>query len=104
MAEKRKNERVKKWVKSEVHSDEHITFSSSVDLSRGGIFISTPEPLSNGSEVSLSIHLPEHGEVEIKGIVKWIRSDETGSDKAGMGIEFVNINSELKKKLDDLIK
>ena len=104
MAEKRKNERVKKWVKSEVHSDEHITFSSSVDLSRGGIFISTPEPLINGSEVSLSIHLPEHGEIEIKGIVKWIRSDETGSDKAGMGIEFVNINSELKKKLDDLIK
>jgi len=104
MTEKRKNERVKKWIKSEVHSDEHISFSSSVDLSKGGIFISTPEPLNNGSQVNLSIHIPGNGEVEVKGIVKWIRSDETDSDKAGMGIEFVNINSDFKKKLDELIK
>ena len=104
MADKRKSERVKKWVKSEVHSDEHVTFSSSVDLSRGGIFISTPEPLNNGSEVNLSIHLPGHGEVEVKGIVKWIRADESDSEKAGMGIEFVNLSTDLKKKLDEVIK
>ena len=104
MENKRKSERIKKEIKSEVHGDEHVSLSSVLDLSRGGIFISTPEPLNNGSDVSLSIHIPDHGEIEVKGIVKWIRSDETGSRRAGMGIEFTNIDTDLKKKLDALIK
>jgi len=104
MSDKRKSERIKKGIKSEVYSDEHVSFSSTVDLSKGGIFISTPEPINNGSEVNMLIHIPEHGELEIKGIVKWVRSDETDNEKAGMGIEFINVNSDLKKKLDELVK
>ena len=104
MPDKRKSERIEKGVKSEVYAEEHASFSSSVDLSKGGMFISTPEPLSNGSEVSMSIHMPGHGEVEIKGVVKWVRADETATEKAGMGIEFINVDGELKKKLDDLVK
>jgi uncharacterized protein (TIGR02266 family) len=104
MPDKRKSERIRKGIKSEVFADEHVSFSSSVDLSKGGIFISTPDPLSNGSEVNMSIHMPGHGEIEIKGVVKWVRTDEIGSEKAGMGIEFVNISSDLKKKLDELVE
>ena len=104
MSDKRKNERIKKQVKSEVFSEEHVSFSSAVDLSKGGIFISTPEPLGNGSEVNMSIHIPGHGELEVKGVVKWVIENESGSEKAGMGIEFTNLNSDLKKKLDDLVK
>ena len=104
MSDKRKSERIKKGIKSEVHAAEHVSFSSAVDLSKGGVFISTPEPLSNGSEVTMSIHMPGHGEVEVKGVVKWVRSEESDSEKAGMGIEFVNVSSDLKKKLDDFVK
>ncbi|NCU32098.1 MAG: PilZ domain-containing protein, partial [Candidatus Moranbacteria bacterium] len=53
-SDKRKEERVKKEIKSEVVSEELISRSSTVDLSRGGIFISTPEPLKSGSEVTLT--------------------------------------------------
>jgi len=104
MSDKRKSERIRKGIKSEVISDEHVSFSSTVDLSKGGIFISTPEPLGSGSEVNMSIHIPGHGELEVKGVVKWVRSDESESEKAGMGIEFVNVDSELKRKLEELIK
>jgi len=104
MSDKRKSERIKKGVKSEVISEEHVSFSSAVDLSKGGIFISTPEPLGNGSEVNMTIHIPGHGELEVKGIVKWVRSEETDTEKAGMGIEFTNVNSDLKKKLEDFIE
>ena len=104
MTENRKSERIKKGIKSEVLSEEYASFSSTVDLSKGGIFISTPEPLSNGSEVSMSIHIPGQGEVEVKGIVRWVREDETDSEKAGMGIEFVNVSGDLKKKLDEFIE
>ncbi len=104
MSDKRKSERIRKDVKSEVIAEEHVSFSSAVDLSKGGIFISTPEPLGNGSEVSMSIHIPGHGEIEVKGVVKWVRSDDSESEKAGMGIEFVNVSSDLRKKLEELVK
>ncbi len=104
MSEKRKSERIKKNMKSEVLSDEYASFSSTVDLSKGGIFISTPEPLGNGSNVNLLLHIPGHGELELKGVVKWVRPDESESTKAGMGIEFVNVPGELKKKIDEFLK
>jgi len=103
MSNNRKSERIKKEVKSEVIADEHVSFSSTVDLSKGGIFISTPEPLSKGSEVNMSIHIPGHGELEVKGVVKWVRADESDSEKAGMGIEFVNVSNDFKKKLEEVI-
>lgn len=104
MSEKRKDERIKKNFKTEVRSTEHMTFSSVVDLSKGGIFISTPEPLGVGSEVRLSLIIPGGGEVELNGIVKWARNDETSEDRAGMGIEFVNISDVEKDKLETFKK
>jgi len=104
MSDKRKSERIKKQIKSEISSEEHITLSSSVDLSNGGVFISTPEPLENGSEVMMSIKLPHDEEVEVKGIVKWIRSDESEGGRAGMGIEFVDLDSSKEEILNKIIK
>lgn len=104
MQDKRKSERIRKKIKSEVVSDEFAAFSSVVDLSKGGIFISTPEPPGKNSEVNMMIHMPGHGEIEIKGIVRWVRTDDTDSERAGMGIEFTDISGDLRKKLDDLVK
>ena len=104
MQNKRKSERVKKAIKSEVISEEFAAFSSVVDLSKGGIFISTPEPPGKDTEVSMMIHMPGYGEIDIKGIVRWIRTDDNESARAGMGIEFTNVSGDLKKKLDDLVK
>lgn len=103
MTEQRKTHRVHKRIKSEVRTDDSITLSSSVDLSRGGIFISTPEPLSDGSNVNLTILIPGNGEIEVQGVVKWMRDDETATGRAGMGIEFVNVNSDISRKLEGLI-
>ena len=103
MDEHRKAPRINKRVKSEIRAGEHMSLSSSVDLSSGGIYISTPEPLSNGSNVKLTIIIPGNGELEIDGIVKWACSDESGKGRAGMGIEFVNVNSEVSHKLETLI-
>lgn len=103
-SDKRKEERVKKQIKSEVTSDELISYSSTVDLSSGGIFISTPEPLKSGSEVTLSIKSPEGESIEVKGLVRWLREDEVADGKTGMGIEFVNISDTDKKKIEKIIK
>ena len=103
MNEHRKSPRINKKIKSEVVSEDHVSFSSSVDLSQGGIFISTPEPLGNGSNVKLTIVIPGNEELEVQGIVKWVRADESDKGRAGMGIEFVNISGEVSKKLENLI-
>lgn len=103
-SDKRKEERVKKEIKSEVVSEELISRSSTVDLSRGGIFISTPEPLKSGSEVTLTINSKDGEPVEVKGLVRWLREDEIADGKSGMGIEFVNISNDDRKKIEDIIK
>lgn len=92
MKEKRKFARTKVDTKSEVHFDEGMTFSSSTDMSNGGLFISTPEPLSEGSEVSLSLQIPGEESVDIKGIVRWVRESDGEDSRSGMGIEFVDIS------------
>lgn len=104
MTDKRKEERIKKSIKSEVRSGDALTFSSTVDMSKGGIFISTPEPLGSGSKIELSISIPGDGEVNIHGLVKWIREDEADGCRAGMGIEFQNMDNATKEKLEKLIK
>ncbi len=91
MENKRNNDRVDTKVKSEVHSEDGMTFSSSINLSQGGIFITTPEPLCEGSEVNLSLHIPGENPVDIKGVVRWTRTAEDETVKSGMGIEFVDI-------------
>ncbi|MFA5517986.1 MAG: PilZ domain-containing protein [Spirochaetota bacterium] len=103
-SDKRKEERVKKQIKSEVISEELISYSSTVDLSSGGIFISTPEPLKSGSEVKLSINSPEGENIEVKGLVRWLREDEVEDGKSGMGIEFINLSEIDKKKIENIIK
>lgn len=104
MPDKRKEERIKKTIRSEVRSDEALTYSSTVDVSNGGIFISTPEPLKNGSKIELTITIPGDGEVNLNGLVKWIREDESGDMRAGMGIEFQDMDASTKQKLGKLIK
>ena len=57
MDNKRVFDRKDTKLKSEVHSNDGMTFSNALNMSKGGIYISTPEPLEEGSEIMLSIQL-----------------------------------------------
>jgi len=91
MEERRKHDRIKKSLDSEVHTDEGMTSSTSQDLSQGGVYISTPDPIKEGSIVELSFGLQGEEPVKLKGIVRWIRSEEDEEKRAGMGIEFIDV-------------
>ncbi len=99
MEEKRKHLRVKKRLKSEVHSDQGVTLSATFDMSHGGLFVTTPEPIGEGSEVELALYIPGQEPVSLKGIIRWKREDESEQSKAGMGIEFVGASDETIKSL-----
>lgn len=71
----------------------HIYTGLSLDVSTGGVFVATYEPVVLGAEVSLSFVLPEGHVVNADGVVRWARA---ASDDAppGMGVAFVHISSE----------
>ncbi len=103
MAEKRKYNRVSKKCKSVVESMEGVTFSTAHDISEGGMFISTPEPVHPGSTVDIEVYLSPEETITLKGTVRWIRKQEEGDKKAGMGIQFIPTSKEIDK-LKNILK
>ncbi len=97
MAEKRKYNRVSKKCKSVVESMDGITFSTAHDMSEGGMFIATPEPVHPGSTVDIEIYIGPEETISLKGTVRWIRTHEEGDKKAGMGIQFIPTTQEIEK-------
>ncbi len=96
MQEKRKHPRIKKKLKFEVFSEEGLIFSTTSDLSGGGIFITTPDPVKVGSEIRLALKLPGEEDIEIKGIVRWLNEGNLKIKETGMGIEFIGLTDEQK--------
>lgn len=60
------------------------------DLSEGGVFVDTPNPLSAGSPVSFSFVLQSISDKTIlgRGLVRWC------DDAVGMGIQFLAMSDE----------
>lgn len=80
----------------------------SVNLSEGGLFIATGAILTVGTELNLEFHLPTQGEcIASAGRVAWVNHpDWLKKPKlpVGMGIEFVDIDDERKKKIRHLLE
>ena len=81
-----------------------------VNLSRGGAFVRTAEPLREGRRLLVEIHLPNGEPVEAIGRVAWTRRTlEPGAtarekrEGAGIGIEFLGGAADQLSALDDYI-
>lgn len=62
------------------------------NVSRGGVFIQTGEPLSPGRRILVELRLPDGREVETIGRVAWSKrvvSPRENDNDAGIGIEFL---------------
>ena len=69
------------------------------DISEGGIFVSTHEPLSPGSEVSIRLLLSGTGtSVEVEGRVGY------NVPELGMGIEFTSMGREAQKNIHEFVQ
>jgi uncharacterized protein (TIGR02266 family) len=63
-----------------------------VNLSRGGMFVATPEPAPPGSQVALTFNLPNLSHTfSMLARVVWNHREETRRDApAGMGVQFLD--------------
>ena len=69
------------------------------DISEGGIFVSTNEPLSPGTEVGIRLLLSGTGtSVEVEGRVVY------NVPELGMGIEFTSMDPETQKYIQEFVK
>jgi len=65
------------------------------DVSTGGLFLSTPDPLVPGSQVELSFNVtPEGPQIECSGRVVYALPG------VGMGIQFIDPKGEIELALD----
>ena len=79
----------------------------SANISRGGLFLQTREPLLPGQRVLLELSLPGGRSVEAVGRVAWARRampvDDDPSD-AGIGLQFVGTHGEEMAALESWLR
>ena len=78
-----------------------------LNLSRGGVFLSTKEDFQMGEEFRLRFFLPfQLGQVDALVVVRWRTHDVDNSPpqlRSGLGCEFVTIDPEMADKIDEFI-
>ncbi len=73
------------------------------NLSAGGAFIRTTDPLSPGRRILIEIHVPESEPIEAIGRVAWsktVLAPGGGQEEAGVGVEFVGGGDEAATALE----
>ncbi len=104
MEDRRQKTRVKTTLEimsshSGIHSSSRIT-----NLSIGGAFITTNNPLPVDETFTIQLQLPGVAAImTIDARVAWKKSVSAAA-KAGMGIEFTNIRPDHQEKLADFIE
>jgi Tfp pilus assembly protein PilZ len=76
------------------------------NVSRGGAFVKTTEPLDPGRRLLVEVHLPGGAPLEAIGRVAWtkrIMTPHSRDAESGIGIEFIGAASEQFSALEDYI-
>ncbi len=69
----------------------------STDISLGGMFIETKEPLAFGTDVVVHVHVPgEASAYALPAIVRWTEPD-------GMGVQFGNLGARETHTITELV-
>lgn len=76
-----------------------------VNISRGGIFINTRNPLAVGSVVRLIVSLPDAAfPFDLTGrVIRTHAYDPESDEMAGMGIEFMDVDEEKRARLERFV-
>ena len=73
------------------------------NVSAGGLFFTTDYPVELGRMVHVVCEVPRGGAVRADGVVVWTRGSRPGVE-AGIGVEFVAVSDEHKKRLETVLQ
>lgn len=77
------------------------------NVSRGGVFVRTREPILPGQRVLVELDLPGGEAIEAVGRVAWTRrilSPEGDDPEAGLGLQFIGATGEQMALLDRYVR
>lgn len=79
------------------------------NISLGGVFVRTSNPLDPGTKLSLKITLPDAGkELEVECEVTWVRKEEQQAPEGllppGMGVKFLNLAPEGQERIERILR
>ena len=97
----RQETRTQKTLSLSYEDKESFVDAYTEDLSDGGLFVSTGNPLEQGEQFLLTLQLPDLPDpMKIKCEVVWARAEGEETDSPnGMGVKFIEITQEDKKTL-----
>lgn len=87
-------------------SAQRVLNMSSINVSRGGIFVDTDERLTIGAPVVCNLPFGRDTEaMQLRGRVAWLRpKSASGPNRpSGLGIEFVDLSDQESDKLSDIV-
>jgi type IV pilus assembly protein PilZ len=83
------------------------------NISKGGTFIRTEQPLELGTEFLFELTVPSNDapeapelKIDLTGVVKWVvtEAEATADKPAGMGIQFVFANDEDRTRVQTVVE
>jgi uncharacterized protein (TIGR02266 family) len=86
---------------------EHNFFAGlSLNISEGGLFVSTHHRHPVGTQIELQLLFPGDDEpVTVQTEVRWIRVHNEGSDQGpGLGLKFVDLRPEVRSKINRFVR
>jgi uncharacterized protein (TIGR02266 family) len=87
-----------------VGSDHNFYAGFAENLSAGGVFIATHNLKPVGSQIELSINLPDGVQMRALGEVRWIRVfNETSDTPPGMGVKFMDVSDEAVASINSFL-
>jgi uncharacterized protein (TIGR02266 family) len=84
-----------------LESDDNLYAGISSDVSAGGIFVATHAPPPVGSDVKVTVTMPDATVLALEGRVRWVRDYEKSSHglPTGCGIEWHELPYEALRSL-----
>lgn len=100
--ERRTNERAPFLTDLEFGEDAQFFTGLSLDISEGGLFVSTYAEIPLGTRLLLAFELPDGTAVEARGEVRWRRAHAMDGERPGIGIAFTHLPDEARARIASL--
>jgi len=98
------HERVALALEVEYRSAGAFLVAYSANLSKGGMFVETEEPLPVGTEISMRFAVPgEEESIDVIGVVAWVQAWRTARLPRGMGLRFEQLDERYGEAIDRIV-
>ncbi|HUU00850.1 MAG TPA: TIGR02266 family protein [Myxococcota bacterium] len=105
-ANQRTRPRLSVQVDVSLHTEHNFYAGLTDNISEGGLFIATHENLPLGTQMNLTLSLPDHEPFEVEGEVRWLReyNDFTSDVSPGVGVAFNDLPDARRALIEQFIR